>query len=237
MLPPRDVHEAAPAEITRVAGRIPGYFAIHNRLDTIGDTPGVSAGIGDAGDKGEAVISEEGGWMDGWMDGWRDGVAGEPRDFPDFFPLPTRQRRKYGGRGFIPRCAAAAAAPPSLVFHPLGKNKGTNATAHNRRNIFDARSRAREIDRGLGLAGESGCCGTERTELAESRRSARTEGVAGEEARKRGEMREEGGLRRKGEAARKRGRRERERHKPGRRKPARWRCRGVGGMFERTQFA
>lgn len=43
--------------------------------------------------------------------------------------------------------AAAAAAPPSLVFHPLGKNKGTNAAAHNRRNIFDARSRAREIDR------------------------------------------------------------------------------------------
>lgn len=72
-----------------------------------------------------------------------------------FFHFPVdRETRKYGGRGFIPRCApvaaaaAAAAAPPSLVFHPLGKNKGTNAAAHNRRNIFDARSRARERSTG-----------------------------------------------------------------------------------------
>lgn len=36
---------------------------------------------------------------------------------------------------------------PAWYSTPVDKNKGTNAAAYNRRNIFDARSRARRIDR------------------------------------------------------------------------------------------
>lgn len=116
-----------------------------------------------------------------------------------FSTSQSTERRKYGGRGFIPRCApvavaaAAAAAPPSLVFHPLGKNKGTNAAAHNRRNIFDARSRAhREIDRGerLGDKREKRAAALDAVERrSEARRIAEVRRDGGGGERKRGKER------------------------------------------------
>lgn len=113
------------------------------------------------------------------------------------FPLAT-ERRKYGGRGFIPRCApAAAAAPPSLVFHPLGKNKGTNAAAYNRRNIFDARSRARRIDREIKEnSADDGdrCCGTEE-QSAENEERRKGERRKSEEKRRNRDERKRDGKR------------------------------------------
>jgi len=109
-----------------------------------------------------------------------------------FSTSQSTEKRKYGGRGFIPRCApaaaATAAAPPSLVFHPLGKNKGTNAAAHNRRNIFDARSCAREIDRGgRGIKGRSEAAALNAVERrSEVRRIAKVRRDGGGGKRKRG---------------------------------------------------
>lgn len=75
MLPLRDVREAAPAEMGYVLSWIAGFLDISQSTVVSHDTPSVSAVTG----KGEAVISQEGGWMDG------DGMVGGPRDFPDFF--------------------------------------------------------------------------------------------------------------------------------------------------------